>query len=80
MLVIHSRDDEIVPVRHGQAIFAAAREPKWFVELRGTHNDAFLRDEQKYLAGLRSFLSELIDNTRVGAICFQTRKSNGTRQ
>jgi fermentation-respiration switch protein FrsA (DUF1100 family) len=59
VLVIHSRDDEIVPVRHGQAIFAAAREPKWFVELRGTHNDAFLRDEQKYLAGLRSFLSEL---------------------
>jgi fermentation-respiration switch protein FrsA (DUF1100 family) len=59
VLVMHSRDDEIVPVRHGQAIFAAAREPKTFVELRGTHNDAFLRDEQNYLAGLRSFLGEL---------------------
>ena len=59
VLVIHSRDDEIVPFRHGQAIFAAAREPKRFVEIRGTHNDAFLRDEQNYLAGLRSFLDEL---------------------
>ena len=59
VLVIHSRDDEIVPLRHGQAIFAAAGEPKVFVEIRGTHNDAFLRDEQNYLAGLRSFLDQL---------------------
>ena len=56
VLVIHSRDDEIVPFRHGEAIYAAAREPRSFLELRGTHNDAFLRDEQTYLAGLRSFL------------------------
>ena len=59
VLVIHSLDDEIVPLRHGQAIFAAAREPKRFAEIRGTHNDAFLRDEQNYLAALRSFLGEL---------------------
>ncbi len=59
VLVIHSRDDEIVPLHHGEAIFAAAGEPKAFVEIRGTHNDAFLRDEQNYLAGLRSFLDQL---------------------
>ena len=59
VLVIHSRDDEIVPLHHGEAIFAAAGEPKAFVEIRGTHNDAFLRDEQNYLSGLRSFLDRL---------------------
>ena len=59
VLVIHSRDDEIVPFRHGEAIFAAASEPRSFLELRGTHNDAFLRDERNYLAGLRSFLDGL---------------------
>jgi fermentation-respiration switch protein FrsA (DUF1100 family) len=59
VLVIHSRDDEIVPIHHGKAIYAAAREPKSFVEIRGTHNDGFLRDEQNYLAGLRTFLDEL---------------------
>jgi fermentation-respiration switch protein FrsA (DUF1100 family) len=59
VLVIHSRDDEIVPFRHAEAIFAAASEPKAFLEIRGTHNDAFLRDEQNYLGGLRSFLGEL---------------------
>jgi fermentation-respiration switch protein FrsA (DUF1100 family) len=62
VLVIHSRDDEIVPFRHGEAIFAAARAPSAFLEIRGTHNDAFLRDEQNYLAGLRSFLDGLPAN------------------
>jgi len=59
ILVIHSRDDEIVPFRHGEAIFTAAREPKAFLEIRGSHNDAFLRDERNYLDGLRSFLDAL---------------------
>ena len=59
VLVIHSRDDEIVPFRHGEAIFAAARAPRAFLEIRGTHNDAFLGDERNYLAGLRSFLASL---------------------
>lgn len=59
VLVIHSRDDEIVAVRHGEAIFAAANEPRAFLELRGTHNDAYLRDERSYLAGLRAFLDGL---------------------
>ncbi len=59
VLVIHSRDDEIVPLHHGKAIFAAAGDPKAFLEIRGTHNDAFLRDEQNYLSGLRSFLDQL---------------------
>ena len=59
VLVIHSRDDEIVPFRHGEAIFAAAQEPRTLLEIRGSHNDAFLRDEQNYLSGLRSFLDGL---------------------
>ncbi len=59
VLVIHSRDDEIVRFRHGEAIFAAAGEPRSFLEIRGSHNDAFLRDERNYLAGLRSFLDAL---------------------
>ena len=59
VLVIHSRDDEIVPFRHGEAIFAAASEPRALLEIRGTHNDAFLRDERNYLSGLRSFLEGL---------------------
>ena len=59
VLVVHSRDDEIIPFHHGEAIFAAAPEPRTFLALRGTHNDAFLRDQRSYIAGLREFLSDV---------------------
>ena len=59
VLVIHSRDDEIVPFHHGKAIFAAAQDPKTLVTLRGSHNDAYVRDEANYIKGLRAFLSVL---------------------
>ena len=57
VLVVHSRDDEIIPFHHGEAIFAAASEPRSLLEIRGGHNDAILVDEQNYLEGLGEFLS-----------------------
>ncbi len=59
ILIIHSRDDEIIPFRHGEAIFAAANEPRTLLPIRGTHNDAFLLDERAYVEGLRTFLAGL---------------------
>lgn len=56
VLIVHSRDDEIIPFRHGEELFAAAPEPRTLLALRGTHNDAFLRDEHTYLEGLSKFL------------------------
>ena len=59
VLVVHSRDDEIIPFHHGETIFASANEPRTLLAIRGTHNDAFLRDERAYVEGLRTFLSGL---------------------
>ena len=59
VLVIHSRDDEIIPFHHGEAIFEAANEPRSFLAIRGTHNDGFILDEPAYLEGLRTFLAGL---------------------
>jgi len=59
ILVIHSRDDEIIPFRHGETIFASANEPRTLLTLRGGHNDAFLIDESVYVEGLRTFLKGL---------------------
>lgn len=59
VLVVHSRDDEIIPFHHGEAILAAAPEPRSLLVLHGTHNDAFIRDERIYLEGLRAFLARL---------------------
>ena len=57
VLVVHSRDDEIIPFHHGEEIFAAANEPRTLLVLRGTHNDAFLRDARTYVDGLQAFLT-----------------------
>jgi len=59
VLIVHSRDDEIIPFRHSERILASANEPRTLLAIRGTHNDAFVRDERNYVAGLRAFLSGL---------------------
>lgn len=58
LLVIHSRDDEIIPFSHGERIFAAARPPKTFLELKGDHNRGFLISGAHYVRGLAGFLTQ----------------------
>lgn len=57
VLVVHSRDDELIPFDHGQALFDAAREPKDFLVIEGSHNEGFLLSERSYKAGLMAFLA-----------------------
>ena len=59
VLIVHSRDDEIIPVQHGRRLFAAAPQPKSFLELRGSHNTGFLSSGTRYEAGLDAFLATL---------------------
>ncbi len=58
VLILHSRKDEIIPFRHGEALYAAANEPKEFVEIHGSHNQGFLESQPLYEAALDSFLSK----------------------
>jgi len=48
VLVIHSRNDEIIPFEFGLQLYEAANEPKEFVELYGGHNDGFLISSETY--------------------------------
>ncbi len=57
--VVHSRNDEIIPFEHGQRLFAAAVEPKQFLEIRGDHNSGFLHSGEHYVGGLGNFLDTL---------------------
>jgi len=59
VLVIHSRDDEIIPYSHGQAIFDAVPGSRTLLTLYGSHNDAFIQDERSYMEGLWAFLTGL---------------------
>lgn len=56
VLVVHSPEDEIIPYRHGQALYAEARPPKAFLQLRGDHNSGFLLSGAGYVNGLDAFL------------------------
>ncbi|WP_355659637.1 alpha/beta hydrolase [Halomonas salifodinae] len=56
LLVIHSRDDEIIPFAEGQAVHAAAGEPKALLVIGGGHNTGFLDSEPEYSAGIDAFL------------------------
>jgi len=57
LLILHSRDDELIPFRHGQSLFATAHEPKTFVEISGDHNQGYLISGRKYLDALKAFLA-----------------------
>jgi len=58
-LIIHSRDDEMISFKHGQRIFEAAREPKEFFEISGTHNEGFLSVSGEYKSKINSFLNQI---------------------
>ena len=57
VLIVHSRDDEMVSFSHGRRLFEAANEPKEFLEIAGTHNEGFMTSAKRYEDGLDSFIS-----------------------
>ncbi len=56
VLIIHSPGDDIIPFAHGQRLYAAAREPKAFLEITGGHNDGFVFKRQPWVDALGAFL------------------------
>jgi fermentation-respiration switch protein FrsA (DUF1100 family) len=63
LLVIHSKDDEMIHLHHGKRLFEAASEPKRFLVLAGTHNEGFLQSGSRYRDGLDAFVREFVDTT-----------------
>jgi uncharacterized protein len=61
VLIIHSRDDRMIPLHHGRDLFAAARTPKEFLEIRGDHNEAFYRSKAVYEETIDTFLSGVLE-------------------
>lgn len=56
ILIVHSHDDEIIPFAHGERLFAAANEPKQFLAINGTHDDAASTSKKEYVAKVAGFL------------------------
>ena len=61
VLIIHSHQDELVPVRFGQRLFKYALEPKMFLSISGTHNGGFLLSKDVYVKGIKHFFKTYMD-------------------
>jgi len=63
VLIIHGTDDGLVPVHHGEAIYAAAKQPKTILILQGArHTDITELYKYKFVAALRQFVRSLPAN------------------
>lgn len=59
-LVMHTRNDDLVPVSHGERLFSWANEPKGLLVFeRGDHNTIMPANEAAYFAAVRQFVRQL---------------------
>lgn len=59
-LLVHSRDDEMIPYPLGERLFQAAAHPKLFVPLHGPHGEAGWGANPAYAAALRAFVHQAL--------------------
>ncbi len=55
-LIIHGRNDEFIPIKHGERLYKAAKEPKEFFEIKGGHNDGFIVTGEEYKVKIENFI------------------------
>ena len=57
VLVVHSREDGLIPLAQGRELYTAANPPKEFLEISGGHGNGFAVSEPQYRAGLERFFT-----------------------
>ena len=60
--VLHSPYDNIIPYKHGKKVLDLAKEPKYFAELTGAHNDGVAQFTQESLNTIEIFLETTISD------------------
>jgi pimeloyl-ACP methyl ester carboxylesterase len=58
-LIIHSRDDEIIPVELGRKVHDAVPGRREWLEIRGDHNAGFWISQDRYIPALARFIDSL---------------------
>jgi pimeloyl-ACP methyl ester carboxylesterase len=61
-LIIHSRDDELIPLSHGKQLFQRYGGDKEFLEIYGRHADGYLASGEVYTAGIGKFLERVVSH------------------
>jgi len=73
LLIMHSKQDEIVPLHHAKDLYAAAKPPRTFIMMEGDHNHAFNLKRNRelllgYLAGLSTVTNKSEDTSDAKAV------------
>ena len=58
VLIIHSSEDDYIPFSHATKLYSAANKPKQFLKIKGLHSTNYLKSEDIYIEGIKSFLSK----------------------
>jgi len=58
-LIIHSKNDEMIPFSNAQTLYNKAKNPKVLAVISGSHNDAFIESEKDYTNYIREFIKKL---------------------
>lgn len=61
LLLIHAREDRIVPFAHSERIYEAASEPRELVALDGGHNDGPFRSPEIYQGAWQRFVEQHLE-------------------
>ena len=56
LLVVHSRNDDVIPFAHGRRLFEAAGTTKQFLEIDGGHNEGFVFVRKEWISEMDGFL------------------------
>lgn len=59
VLIVHSRDDELIPFHHAQRLYEAVAGKKDFIEIGGQHKGGYPPTLKKYQQGVKRFLDTL---------------------
>ena len=60
VLVIHSRDDELIPIALSRKLYDSITGPKEFVEISGSHNAGYSQSLSVYVPAWEKFLAEYL--------------------
>jgi pimeloyl-ACP methyl ester carboxylesterase len=58
VLIIHSSEDDYIPFSHAMKLYNTANRPRQFLKIKGLHNTNYMKSEEIYLEGIKSFLSK----------------------
>ena len=73
VLIVHGTADTLIPLSEAEKLFAAATEPKSFVQLPDAgHNDIFRQHKDEYLQAVRAFFSKYLDSSPAGPRILRT--------